>query len=187
MKKTIALILAVSLLLCCAAAHAESAVVPAYKLITVTPEGYESLGEEWINPFIVSLVLNPTAEGKPAIVVVVSYNDAFSDITFNSEMPEEDFNKQVEQLTFNEETGEQLPYTVQETGLGTRVIKITYPEGNTEFYSIWHGYEVSLHCANINEQNELSPVTEEQAAVIMQFLTDMDFQKIIEETEEPAA
>lgn len=187
MRKMLSVLLAVALLLCCVSAFAESAVVPAYKLVTVIPEGYESTGESWIDPFIVTMALKPTAEGKPAVMLVVSYNDAFSDTTFNSEMAENDFKAQIDQLTINEETGEQLAYTVRETGLGTRVVVIDHPDGYTEFYSIWHGYEVSLHCANFNEQNQPAPLTEEQTAVIMQFLTDMDFQKVIEEVEEPAA
>ena len=67
-----------------------------------------------------------------------------------------------------------------------QTVLINDPEGYTEFYSVWHGYEVSLHCANLNEQNEPKPLTDDQIAVIMQFLTDMDFQKVIEEVEEPA-
>ena len=187
MKRTLSVILAVSMLLCCAAAFAENGIVPAYKLITVIPEGYETSGEHWVDPFIVVMSLNPTAEGKPSVLLVVSYNDAFSDMTFNSDMPEADFKAQIDQLTYNEETGEQMKYTVQETGLGTRVVLINDPEGYTEFYSVWHGYEVSLHCANLNEQNEPKPLTDDQIAEIMQFLTDMDFQKVIEEVEEPAA
>ncbi len=187
MKKTLSVLLAVSLLLCCAAAFAEAAIVPAYKLVTVVPEGYEPGVEEWIDPFIVTMTLKPTAEGKPSLLLLVSYNDAFSDMTFNSDMSDEEFKTQIDQLTYNEETGEQMEYSVQETGLGTRVVKIDHTEGYTEFYSVWHGYEVSLHCANFNENNEPAPLTEDQVAVIMQFLTDMDFQKVIEEVEEPVA
>lgn len=187
MKKMLSVLLAVSMLLCCAAAFAENEIVPAYKLITVIPEGYESTGEEWVNPFIVVMGLKPTVEGKPTVLLVVSYNDAFSDMTFNADMKEEDFKAQVDQLTYNEETGVQMEYSVQETGLGTRVVLIKDAEGDTEFFSIWHGYEVALHCTNLNEQNEPTPLTEDQIAVIMQFLTDMDFQKVIEEVEEPAA
>ena len=189
MKKLLSVLLMAAMLLCCVSAFAEaqkSEVVPAYKVITTVPEGYEAGEELWINPFIVATTLKPTTEGKPAMMLMVSYNDAYSDITFNADMSDEDFKARVDVLTVDEETGEQTPYTVQETGLGTKVVVINDPDGYTEFYSIWHGYEVSLMCANFDENKVPTPLTEEQLAVIMQYLTDMDFQKVIEEVEAPA-
>ena len=185
MKKLLSVLLTAALLLCCVSVFAETEekaeVVPAFELITVVPEGYESLGETWINPFIVSTTLKPVDESKPAIMGVISYNDAFSDITFNDEMSDEDFDAQVKELVIDQETGDELPYTVMKTGLGTRVVVINDPDGFTEFYSIWHGYEVSLMSANFDENYKATPPTDEQIEVIMQYLTDMDFQKIIEE------
>jgi hypothetical protein len=200
MKKLLSVLLTVALLLSCVSVFAESAdvaeaveteeapveVVPAFKLITVIPEGYESQGEDWVTPYIVSTVLKPVAEGKPAIMVIVSYNDSYSDVTFNDEMSDEEFNAQIKELVVDEETGEEMPYTVQKTGLGTRVVVIDDPDGFIEFYSIWHGYEVSLMAANFDADNNPSNPSEEQIAVIMQYLTDMDFQMIIEEAESPA-
>jgi hypothetical protein len=185
MKKVLSVLLTIALLLCNISVLAESEekaeVIPGFDLIIVVPEGYESMGEEWTTPFLVSEALRPTEDDKPAIMVVVSYNDTFSDVTFNDEMPEADFEAQVNQLVIDEETGEALPYTVMKTGLGTKVIVINDPDGFTEFYSIWHGYEVSLMSANFDADNHATPPTDEQIAVIMQFLTDMDFQKVIEE------
>ena len=185
MKKVLSVLLTIALLLCCASVFAETEeeteVVPAFDLIIVVPEGYESQGENWITPFIVSETLAPTADEKPAMMVVVSYNDAFSDITFNDEMSDADFEAYVNALVVDEETGEATPYTVMKTGLGTKVVVISDPDGFTEFYSIWHGYEVSLMSANFDADLNATPPTDEQIAVIMQFLTDMDFQKIIEE------
>ncbi len=185
MKKVLSVLLTIALLLCSVSVFAEAEekteVVPGFELIIVVPEGYESLGEEWTTPFYVSETLRPTANDKPAIMVVVSYNDAVSDITFNDEMPEADFEAQVNQLVIDEETGEAMPYTVMKTGLGTKVVVINDPDGYTEFYSIWHGYEVSLMAANFDADNHPTPPTDEQIAVIMQFLTDMDFQKVIED------
>ena len=183
MKKMLSIILAAAMLLCCVPAFAESEIVPAYKLITTIPDGYELENEQWITPFIVTQALRPTAEGKPAILTVVSYNDAFSDITFNADMEEEEFNKQVAALVVDEESGDELPYEIRETGLGTKVVVITYPGNYLEFYSIWHGYEVSLFATNYDEENNASMPTKDQVDVIMQFLTDMDFQSIIQTAE----
>lgn len=198
MKKLLSVLLTVALLLCCVSvfaeteaaesetAEAKAEIVPGFKFITVIPEGYELIDESWQNPFIVSQMLKPVAEGKPAIMTLVSYNDAFSDITFNADMPEDEFKAMVDELVLNQETGEAMPYEIQETGLGTKVILIKMPDGYMEFYSIWHGYEVSLFCANFDAELNATLPTEEQIAVIMQFLTDMDFQTIIEEVEAPA-
>ena len=190
MKKLLSVLLTVALLLCCVSVFAETEaaeteagveIVPAFNFITVIPEGYEKVDETWLDPFIVSQTLKPVAEGKPAIMTLVSYNDAFSDVTFNADMTEDEFKATVDQLVLNEETGEAMPYEIQETGLGTKVVLISTPDGYMEFYSIWHGYEVSLFCANFDAEYNATPPTEEQVAVIMQFLTDMDFQAIIEE------
>ena len=183
MKKLLSAVLALALLLCCVSAFAESEIVPAFRFVTVIPEGYEAVDETWTDPFIVAQTIKPVAEGKPAIMTVVSYNDAFSDITFNADMAEDEFKARAEELAFDEENGQKLPYEVKETGLGTKVIVISYPDSYTEFYSIWHGYEVSLFAVNFDKEYNATPLTEEQVAMIMQFLTDMDFSAIIQEAE----
>lgn len=189
MKKMLSVLLMAAMLLCCVSVFAEAQepeIVPAFKLITVVPEGYEATEETWRTPYMVYTSLIPTAEGKPFIMILVSYNDSDSDVSFSSDISEEDFKAIADDKMTDEETGDVIPYTVQVTGLGTRVCVIDDPDGYTEFYSIWHGYEVSLMGANFNEENIPSPLTEEQTAVIMQYLTDMDFQTVIEEVEEPA-
>ena len=188
MKKLLSVLLTVALLLCCASVFAETAetekVVPAFELTSITPEGYEASEPEWIDPLKVFLTLAPTVEGKPAMMLFISYNDAFSDITFNADLPEDKFKEELDKLIVDEETGEKSPYEIKETGLGTWMVVIADPDNFTEFYTIWHGYEVSLMCANFDADNTPTPLNDDQMAVIMQYLTDLDMQMIIEEAPE---
>ncbi len=184
MKKTIATLLAVLMLFSCAAlAEAPaSEIVPAFALTTITPDGYAAEDTVWYTPYMGLIRLVPLTADKPHINTVVSYNDSAADITFNDDMAEEDFQSYVKLITTDPETGEEIPYTVEKTGLGTKVIIYTHTYA-TELYTIWHGYEVSVYAyVQTGEEPFASvPVTDEQLAVIMQYLTDMDISTLISE------
>ena len=190
MKKVVSVLLALFLMLggLCASAEttvsAEKAVTPLFEVSRIDPEGYAPSEVTWLSPSFCVIRMTPAAEGKPYMEIAISYDDSKSEITFNDEMPEAEFLERAKAVMVNEETGEEIPYTVEKTGLGTKILIDTVSDDlgtASEFYSIWHGYEVSVYA--YNKQGEAySAVTEDQQAMVLQFLTDMDFTKIISET-----
>ena len=187
MKKLLSWLLCAVLLMCVPAVFAEESaepeIVPAFEIIVSVPEGYTLDGPTYITPYICGSQYNPQSEDKPTLALIVSYNESASDITFNDDMSEADLESYINQVAEDPETGEVAPYTIQKTGLGTKVVVFSYTECAKEYYSIWHGYEVSLYafCGTVDE---VKPITEEHDNAIMAFLTEMDFAKLIAETEE---
>ena len=188
MKKLLSWLICAVLLLSisavCAEESAESEIVPAFEVIVSVPEGYTLEGPVYHTPYICGSQYKPQSEDRPTLALVVSYNDSASDITFNDDMSEADLESYINKVGEDPESGEVVPYTIQKTGLGTKVAVFSHPEGAIEYYSIWHGYEVSLYAYNGDPEGELKPITDEQNDAIMAFLTEMDFAKLIVETEE---
>ena len=185
MKKTVLLALCLTLALGCAICPAETAdeIEPAFEIIAVVPEGYTASPVSWADPFKGYLTLEPQTEGMPHISLFVSYNDSYSEITWNDDMPQDEFEQSIAPLVINEETGETIPYSITKTGLGTKVIHYEL-EGACELYTIWHGYEVSLYAYH-QDGDTYTALTDEEMELVMQFLTDLDISMIISET--PAA
>ncbi len=187
MKKMLALLCSVLLLFSCSAlaeAPAEE-IQGAFVLTAITPDGYLAEETHWFSPYMGVIVLTPLTPDKPHITTSVAYNDSAADITFNDEMGEEAFQNYVKLIAVNPETGEEIPYTVQKTGLGTKVVILNHPTV-TELYTIWHGYEVSVfaYVQTSEEPFASVAVTEDQLTVIMQYLTDLDISALISEVAE---
>ena len=182
MKRILSLLLCAMLVYAVAAAETAGPEAPvlAYEVSVTVPEGYTSDGLIVLDTYKCCQQFLPEDEKKPRLVTIISYNESFADTTFNDQMPEEEFQACVSLIARDEETGEVLPYTVQKTGLGTKIIVFSAEAGATEYYTIWHGYEVSLYAYNGTEDEAL-PVTKAQDKTIMQFLTDLDLSAVIDE------
>lgn len=188
MKKFFLILLAAVLLLSACSCFAEAVqkqVVPAFQFVPVVPEGYDVVQEEWEDPYLGHLTLRSSSLEKPVLMAVVAYNDSLNELTFNNETIGTDFVKNyIESIAYDSEREALIPYTVENTGLGTGVV-IFDRASSTEFYSIWHGYEVSLYAFNLDAEGNESSLTDEQKALVMKFLTDLDITKIVvEETAE---
>ena len=186
MKKVLALLLCVLLISACAiaetaeTAETEEAPALAYEVNVVIPEGYTSDGLSVLTPYLCAQLFVPEDASRPQLAVVISYNESFADVTFNDDMDEEEFKACVDRITVDEETGAAADYAVQKTGLGTKIIVTSLTDGAKEYYSIWHGYEISLYAFN-GTSEEPQPITAEQDEMIMQFLTDLDLTTVISE------
>lgn len=186
MKKTVfallcALILILSLTACAEETQALQPVVPAFRLIPVIPDSYKLIEENWPDPYLGTMLITSDQPGKPTLMLIVAYNDVMHDITFNDEGMETDIVKAyIEQAAQDYETGVSIPYTIRKTGLGTSIVIFDYAD-STEFYSIWHGYEVSLSAWDEDENGVIINVSDQQKDMILQFLTDLDITTVVEQ------
>ena len=187
MKKTVLILLSVMLALCavsCAAETVQEPVVPAFRLIPIVPEGYDVVDEEWQDPYLGMLTLKSSDLSRPALMVLVAYNDSIEYLTFNDEsIGSDEVKTYIDTVAYDYEREAPIPYTVENTGLGTGVV-IFDRATSTEFYSIWHGYEVSLYAFNLDAEGNESSLTPEQKSLVMKFLTDLDISKVIEEEQQ---
>ena len=190
MKKTL-IILSLVLAVCMfgGAAVAEEGFEHAFQIIPIVPEGFDVVEEVWQDPYLGMLTLQSSSRGKPALTLIVAYNDSIEYLTFNDESINTDEVKAyIASVAYDYEQEAAIPYRIENTGLGTGVV-IFERATATEFYSIWHGYEVSLYAYNLDAEGNESKLTEDQVSLVMKFLTDMDFSKVVvdEATEAPAA
>ncbi len=190
MKKSL-IILSLVLAVCMfgGAAVAEEGFEHAFQIIPIVPEGFDVVEEVWQDPYLGTLKLSSSKADKPTLFVVVAYNDSISHLTFNDEtIGTDEVKSYIDSVAYDAETESAIPYRIENTGLGTGVV-IFERATATEFYSIWRGYEVSLYAYNLDAEGNESKLTEDQVSLVMKFLTDMDFNKVVvdEATEAPAA
>ena len=178
MKKTLAILLCIALLLCCAAAVAETAdktylatvdMNGAFQLQCALPEGYEineieSTDATYIAQFI--------ADGdRPLLALSIAYNELYSDVPRMNDLDEEAL-AMIED-SFREEDNVDISYT--ETAYGTKLMVIREMEGTVnyvDFYSVYLGYEVEIVIVSQNEETGLS---DEQIQMAVDFLSNLDF------------
>ncbi len=184
MKKLLSLILAFAMTLCACAAFAEEEPAkqaePMFSLSMTLPEGYTA-EESWPDPYVVNVMLYNEDPTKPMIDVQISYEDIYSDVTFSRDVWEtEEIQNHAASLAYDVETEKYDEYFTRDTGLGT-VIMVIHEAEHTRMLTIWHGYMVTLFAADMAENGETAPVSDETLEVIMKFLTDMDISKVIVE------
>ncbi len=198
MKKMIAILLCLMMLLSCAA-MAES--IPAekqsmgtigingvFELKGAIPEGYklEVLANE--NNSLLAQVTSGEA-GKPSIVLSIAYNDMYSDVERLNDVDEETLAAIAG--TFSEEDSVEISNMTTAYGTKLFVVKeISDQVDYVDFYTIYKGYEVELFLshamftADSGAEAETLPVTEEEIQLAIQFLSDLDF---VPDTAETAA
>ena len=177
MRKMLAILLGLALLLCCAAAAAENAektylatvdMNGAFQLQCALPEGYEideieSTDSTYVAQFI--------ADGdRPLLVLSIAYNELYSDVPRMNDLDEEAL--AIIENTFRTEDNVDISYT--ETAYGTKLMVIKETEDTVnyvDFYSVYLGYEVEIVVASMNETG----LTDEQIQMAVDFLSDLDF------------
>ncbi len=177
MKKMLAILLCLSMLLGCAAlAETEKAslgvvnVNGAFELKCALPEGYsvEVLFSE--THFCLASV-NPEDETKPTLMISVAYNELYSDVERINDLDEETL-KRIED-SFRDE--DDVEITSMETAYGTRLMVVKEASDSVDyldFYTIYKGYEVELVLIHANEGES---ITEAEIQMAVKFLSDMDF------------
>ena len=190
MKKALSIVLSTVLMVVAVSCFAETAAVtvkPAFEIIPILPESYSVTYEDWADPYLCLMTFESSDPQKPTLQLLVGYNDGLEYLTFNDEtIKSEDVQLYIDSISYDYELESAIPYTVQNTGLGTGVV-IFNRTNATEFYSIWHGYEISLYAFNTDENGTELPLTDEQVTAVMQFLTDMDFAKVVHDEVEESA
>ena len=180
MKKFLAVLLCVSMLLGCAAlAETEKAslgvvnVNGAFELKCALPEDYsvEVLFNE--THFCLASV-NPKDAAKPTLMISVAYNELYSDVERINDLDEETL-KRIED-SFRDE--DDVEITSMETAYGTRLMVVKEVSDGVDyldFYTIYKGYEVELVLIHANAGE---PITEAEIQIAVKFLSDMDFESV---------
>ena len=177
MKKSLAFLLCVSMLLGCAAlAETEKAslgvvnVNGAFELKCALPEGY-SLEVLFSETHFCLASVKPEDESKPTLMISVAYNELYSDVERINDLDEETV-KRIEG-SFRDEDDVEITY--METEYGTRLMMVKEVSDGVDyldFYTIYKGYEVELVLIHANESE---PITETEIQMAVKFLSDMDF------------
>jgi len=192
MKKIIALILGLVLLLACASAPAESAgtratlgeisINGAFSLQCGLPEGFK------VTPLIVErdqLIATITSEDpiKPIMVLSVAFDESYSDVERLNDLDDE-------ALALLEQTFTLIDPTIEisygETALGTRLLiaKQTWKTPNyIDFMTIYKGYFVEF-VMTASQAAEEKTLSNDQIQMCIDFLTNLDFVPIDTETQE---
>ena len=176
MKKIVAVMLCLAMLLGCAAALAEYTnigtvnVNGAFEARSVLPEGYtmETVGVD--NGGLMSVIMSkdPT---KPMLILSIMFDDMYSDVKKLNDLDDEAIAHL--ESTFTDEYDVDISYT--ETAYGTKLL--VAKERNGEFadvYTIYQGYEFEFVLVP-TEAGGADSLTEEQIQLVIEFLSNLEF------------
>ena len=184
MKKIIALILGLAMLLCAVSAMAEEetpakvtlggvSINGAFTLQCGMPEGYSSTLISVTPDHLVSVLKSEDPEA-PVMYLSVAYDEQYYDVERMNDLDQEAL-EQLEQTYIVDDPEVEITYG--ETGYGTLLL-IARHETDTmdyvSFFSIYKGYCVEFVLAP-SESAEDKNLTQEQLMISVDFLTDLDF------------
>ncbi len=178
MKKIIALVLSLVMLLSCAAAVAEEEkasmgtlkVNKAFDIkYSPLPDGYNlSIFQQ--NDMAIIANIKSNQETLPRMGLVIAFNDEWADTEKLNDVSEEDL-EAIKNSFFEEYS--QLYFETKETASGTQLLIVQVPGGQDAYvYTIYKGHEIEIHIFPGTEQNEL---TDADIDRVVTFLSDMDF------------
>jgi len=183
MKKVVAIILSLAMLLSCAACFAEAAeaaevaekeelgtvnVNGVFKIQGRIPEGYR-LSFLNQNPMYIRCKLISESKEKPGVELTIAYAEDWADTERLNDLSEADL-LEIEE-SFREEDEVNIEYRT--TAYGTKVMVVTEALGDTDFvavYTIYKGYELEFVMTPGN-----TPLTEENTQMLVDFISEMDF------------
>ncbi len=171
MKKTIALLLALIMILCVGCVSAEDAgktemgklkVNEAFSIQSRIPEGYTYMPVVETALNIVGIL--SAGEGRPVVTVSIAYNEEYVDTERFNDVDE----AVVEEIRESfREADEEVVFEDLQTAYGTRLLKVT-GDGFVDIYTIYKGYELEF----VMTGAELSA---ESVQMLVDFISDMDF------------
>lgn len=182
MKKIIAIILGLAILLCAAAATAENAdkitigtvsINGAFKLQCGLPEGYTPVPGT-ITPEQVTAVIKSEDPNAPVMQLSVAYDEMYSDVERMNDLGQEDL-EILEQTFIDNDPDVDISYG--ETGYGTLLLIARHEGENLDyitFFSIYKGYCVEFALVPSPDAEDKN-LTEDQLRISVDFLTDLDF------------
>ena len=178
MKKGISILLALALMLGCGAALAESTEVKtelgtlnvngAFAIECAVPEDY-SLSIQDQDSAYIRASLKSTDAAKPTVGITIAYNEEIADIDRLNDVSEEGL--RLIEASFQQMDDVKFEYA--ETGLGTKLMKVTETADGIDFvdiYTIYKGYELEFVMIPGTE-----PLTEKSSDMLIDFITQMDF------------
>ena len=177
MKKLIAIMLCLALLLGCASAVAETEekthlakvnMGGAFQLQCALPEGYKI---EEIESTDATYIANFSADaGKPLLMLSIAYNEMYSDVARMNDLDAEAL--ALIEESFRAEDEVNISYT--ETSYGTKLMMIQEADGSVDyvdFYSVYLGYEIEIVVVAQDENG----LTDAQIQMAVDFLSEVDF------------
>ncbi len=197
MKKIIALLLGLILLLGCTAGGAEEAekaekkiygslrVNGDFTLKGIVPEGYEIIPFELSDDAYISRFINDDP-ARPQMILSVAFDETYGDVEKLNDLDDDAL--AILEKTFTE-TDPYADITYDETAFGTRLMVCrTTGEGydRLDIFTIYRGYFVDFVMMPGAEAPE-KKLTEEETALCNLILSELDFVSGIEEEEEDIA
>ncbi len=186
MKKVLASILCLALVLtsCLAAAEAGRkddytvvSVNGAFNIRGITPEAYQ-LTDINKDDTTIGVWFNTEDPAKPSFVLVISFLEEYAGVGRLNDLSEEEMMGLVaEDSTLNDQID------IMETDYGTKVMILRSRDPKDDFacfVTVYRGYEVGLNLFPGAESD--GTLTDEQISLAMKFLSDLDFVPIEDET-----
>ena len=182
MKKIIAMILSLALLLLAASAMAEDAekvtlgtvsINGAFRLQCGLPEGYSPVPGT-VTPEQVTAVIRSEDPNAPIMQLSVAYDEMYSEVDRLNDLGQEDLTL-LEQTFIDNDPGVEISYG--ETGYGTLLLIARHESEELDyitFFSIYKGYCVEFALVPSREAEDKN-LTDDQLRISVQFLTDLDF------------
>ena len=170
MKRILALVLGLMMILCTAAAAAETTEktelgsVEAYTIQGVIPEGYSFniITSGGLN--LIGILVG--GEGKPMITVSIAYNEEYADVERFNDVDE----ATVEEIKESFLDMDDVAFEDLETAYGTRLLKVTQADkAFADIYSIYKGYENEFVLVAQGE------VTEGDIQMLVDFISSIDY------------
>ncbi|MBO7661959.1 MAG: hypothetical protein J6U01_01150 [Clostridia bacterium] len=178
MKKIIALVLSLVMLLTCAAALAETQkesmgtlrVEKAFDIkYSALPEDYALTIITQNNMTILASIKSKDA-ALPRMNLSIVFNDEWADTEKLNDVVEEDM--QAIKDSFYDEYSE-LTFDTKETEQGTQLLVVTVPSGQEAYvYTIFKGHEIEMQILPGTEQEALTDADVER---VVKFLGDLEF------------
>lgn len=177
MKKIVAVMLCMAMLLGCAAALAEAkeytnigtiSIFREYEARCLLPDGYTMTSVNLDNGGLMRVITNED-KAKPGIVLSIMFDDMYADVKKLNDLDDEQL--AFLESTYTDEFEVEISYT--ETGHGTKLLVAKEVNGVFfDVYTIYEGYEFEIVLVPGEEGDAL---TEEQIQMAVEFLTNLEF------------
>lgn len=182
MKKILAAALCLLLCCCCALSLAEGAqkedyttvnVNGAFNIRGVTPEGYHLEEMDKDAASMRALFMSDDPE-KPVFVIVMAFMEDYADVERMNDMSDEEIRDLMDD---DPSLSPEVKFMETEHGTKVMILRSANPEEDDFacFVTVYKGYEVALNLFPGNG----GTLTDEQIALAMQFLSDLDFVPIV--------
>ena len=182
MKKIIAILLSLVLLLGCAAGLAEGEEKQIYGTIRengeytlkgILPEGYKVIPFELSDDYILTRI-RPNDPEQPEMMLSIAYDETYSDVERLNDLDDDAL--EILEKTFTD-TDPYANITYEETDYGTRLL-VCRTQGDTydslDIFTIYKGYFVEL-VITPGEKAKEQKLTDEDVNNSIRFLSELDF------------